>query len=54
MEWNNEWELGIGCLMYIVYIVGINWYYIKEYTNGKGVIRRGNEWDNDWWPDNHL
>jgi len=37
-------ELGIGCMLYIVYIVGINWSYIKEYTN-KGVIKRGNEWD---------
>ena len=54
MEWNNEWELGIGCMLYVVYIVGINWSYIKEYTRSKGVIKRGNEWDNEWHPDNHL
>ena len=41
---NNELELGIGCMLYIVYIVGINWSYLKEYK-GKGVIKRGNEWD---------
>lgn len=40
----NTIELGIGCGLYIVYIVGINWSYLKEYTN-KGVIRRGWEWD---------
>ena len=43
---NNEWELSIGCMLYIVYIVGINWSYIKEYiVDNKGVIKRGNEWD---------
>ena len=52
MEWNNELELGIGCTLYIFYIVGINWSYIKEYTKGKGITRRG--WDNDWHPDNNL
>ena len=41
---NNEWELGIGCGLYILYIVGINWSYIREYKS-KGVIKRGNEWD---------
>ena len=40
----NTIELSIGCMLYIVYIVGINWSYIKEYMN-KGVIRRGNEWE---------
>jgi len=28
---NNEIELGIGCMLYVVYIVGINWSYLKEY-----------------------
>ena len=41
---NNEIELGIGCGLYILYIVGINWSYIREYKD-KGVIKRGNEWD---------
>jgi len=40
----NEWELSIGCMLYIVYIVGINWSYLKEYKS-KGVIKRGNEWE---------
>jgi hypothetical protein len=43
---SNELELSIGCMLYIVYIVGINWSYIKEYIGDtKGVIKRGNEWD---------
>jgi hypothetical protein len=54
MEWNNELELVIGCTLYIVYIVGINWSYITEYTKGNGVIKRGTEWDNDWHPDSNL
>jgi hypothetical protein len=40
----NELESAIGCMLYIVYIVGINLSYIKEYMS-KGVIKRGNEWD---------
>lgn len=45
MSMYNEWELGIACILYVVYIVGINWVYIKEYTQSKGVIKRGWEWD---------
>ena len=41
---NNEIEPIIGCILYVVYIVGINWSYIKEYKS-KGVIKRGREWD---------
>ena len=33
----NEWESAIGCMLYIVYIVGINWVYIKEYMNKGGT-----------------
>ena len=40
----NTIESAIGCMLYIVYIVGINWSYLKEYKS-KGVIRRGNEWE---------
>ena len=36
---NNEIELGIGCMLYVVYIVGINWSYITEYKSP--VIKRG-------------
>lgn len=43
---DKELELGIGCIMYIVYIVSLNWMYIREYTKGGNVIRRGGEWDN--------
>jgi len=42
---NNDIQTGIGCMLYIVYIVGINWSYIKEYLHNTPVIRRGNEWD---------
>ena len=42
----NNIESAIGCILYIVYIVGINWSYIKEYIgDNKGVIKRGNEWE---------
>jgi hypothetical protein len=42
----NNIESAIGCMLYIVYIVGINWSYIKEYIgDNKGVIKRGNEWE---------
>jgi hypothetical protein len=39
-------EIGVITLGYIVYLIGLNWMYIKEYIKGndKGVIRRGNEW----------
>lgn len=39
----NEWGIGIGCILYIVYIVALNWVYIKEYKGN--LIKRGNEWD---------
>lgn len=43
---NKEYEYGILCMAYIVYIVALNWVYIKEYTQSKGkVIKRGKEWD---------
>lgn len=36
-------EIGLGVM---VYIVCTNWMYIREYKGkGKGVIKRGNEWD---------
>lgn len=53
---NNEIELGIGCLLYILYIVGINPHLVTLYkskpfmdksrneTMHKGVIKRGMEW----------
>ena len=41
----NNIEPIIGCILYIVYIVGINWSYLKEYKRDKGVIKRGREWD---------
>ena len=41
----NNIEPIIGCILYVVYIVGINWSYLKEYKRDKGVIKRGNEWD---------
>jgi hypothetical protein len=41
----NEIQIGIMTVGYIVYIVSLNWVYIKEYLhNDKGVIKRGNEW----------
>jgi len=45
----NDIGIGIGMIGYIVYIVSLNWMYIREYTKeykSKGVIRRGGEWDN--------
>ena len=36
----NDIELGIVCVGYMVYIVGLNWVYIKEYKS-KGI----REWD---------
>ena len=38
-------HIGILTIGYIVWIVGMNWMYIKEYLhNTKGVIKRGTEW----------
>ena len=42
---NEDISIGIGMIMYIGYIVCLNWMYIKEYIkDNKGVIKRGNEW----------
>ncbi len=41
----NEIQIGIILVGYIVWIVLLNWVYIKEYIKDKkGVINRGNEW----------
>jgi hypothetical protein len=43
-------QMGIIAIGYIVYIVLMNWMYIREYlmdTNKRGVINRGHEWDNE-------
>ncbi len=41
----NEIQIGIILVGYIVWIVILNWVYIKEYIKDKkGVIKRGNEW----------
>ena len=42
-------QMGIITIGYIVYIVLLNWMYIKEYImdKDKGVIKRGHEWDNE-------
>lgn len=40
----NDIGIGIITIGYIVYIVLLNWVYIKEYTQSKGVIKRGWEW----------
>ena len=39
-------EMGILTVGYIVWIVLLNWMYIREWIkdNDKGVIRRGTEW----------
>ena len=43
---NDGIDIGILTIGYIVYILSLNWVYIKEYLhNDKGVIKRGNEWD---------
>ena len=42
---NNDMHIGILTIAYIVYIVSLNWMYIKEYLHNTPVIRRGNEWD---------
>ena len=41
---DTEIHIGIGMIAYVVYIVLLNWMYIKEYIkDNKGVIKRGNE-----------
>ena len=43
-------QMGIITIGYIVYIVLLNWMYIREYLmdmNKGGVINRGHEWDNE-------
>ena len=37
-------HIGILTIGYIVYILSLNWVYIKEYLHNTPVIRRGNEW----------
>lgn len=42
---NNEIELGIGCVLYILYIVGVNPHLVTLYKSiTNGVIKRGMEW----------
>jgi hypothetical protein len=41
---NEALYIGIGMISYGVYIVLLNWVYIKEWIKDKGVIKRGNEW----------
>jgi hypothetical protein len=45
----EELYIGIGVIGYVVYLILLNWMYIREYTikgyKNKGVIKRGNEWD---------
>ncbi len=41
----NDTEIGIIGIGYVVYLIGLNWMYIKEYIKGNDpVIRRGEEW----------
>ena len=41
----NDMEIGIIGIGYVVYLIGLNWMYIKEWIgDSKGVIRRGEEW----------
>jgi hypothetical protein len=43
---NEDIHIVIGMIGYIGYNVVLNWMYIREYIHtNKGVIRRGNEWD---------
>ena len=42
---NEDLYIGIGMISYGVYIVLLNWMYIKEWIKDKGVIKRGKEWD---------
>jgi hypothetical protein len=44
LNMNEDISIGIGMIMYGVYIVILNWMYIKEYIKDTGVIKRGNEW----------
>jgi len=39
-----DMEMGILAMGYIVWIVCMNWMYIKEWIKEGNVIRRGNEW----------
>jgi hypothetical protein len=41
---NEDLYIGIGMISYGVYIVCLNWVYIKEWIKDTGVIKRGNEW----------
>jgi len=41
----NDMEIGVIGIGYVVYLIGLNWMYIKEWIgDNKGVIKRGNEW----------
>ena len=43
---NEDLYIGVVTISYIVYILSLNWVYIKEWIkDNKGVIKRGNEWD---------
>lgn len=43
---NEDIHIVIGMIGYIGYNILLNWMYIREYIHtNKGVIRRGNEWD---------
>ena len=33
----NDIELGMVCMGYMVYIVSLNWVYIKEYKSKGGI-----------------
>ncbi len=37
-------EIGILTIGYIVWIIGMNWMYIKEWIKEGNVIKRGTEW----------
>jgi hypothetical protein len=41
---NEDIHIGIGMIGYGVYIVCLNWMYIKEWIKDNPVIRRGMEW----------
>ena len=44
-------DLGIACIVFTLYIVGKVWMYYridsKESKPNKGVIKRGEEWENN-------
>jgi len=44
LSMNEDIHIVIGMIMYGVYIVLLNWMYIKEYLKDNPVIRRGTEW----------